>query len=238
MNFSELTFRLILVFLPGIVCGLLFDHLTARKERQAFSFTIHSFLLGTACYALLQLLTWITAHGQELTVVQFLSTPTAVHLELAEVAWAAFIAVPLAYVTAGVYNHKWLHRLARLMHLTSKFAEADVWEYFLNNRTYDWYVLRDSSTKVYYEGWIEAYSEAGEPRELLLREAKVFSDEEANRGELLYQANAIYIAGKPENLSLEVFPPPAPPQPEAAQHVLPIPRTDVGRPDNGGKPDR
>lgn len=55
MELSELTLRVLLLFFPGVLCAMLVDALTVRRERTPAQFLTASFVLGMGLYLFLAL---------------------------------------------------------------------------------------------------------------------------------------------------------------------------------------
>ncbi len=62
-----------------------------------------------------------------------------------------------------------------------------------------WVTVRDHKLDLYYYGWIEAWSDSGEERELILREVEVYKNSTA---EFLYESDVIYISRKHDDLTI------------------------------------
>ncbi len=79
-------------------------------------------------------------------------------------------------------------------------GETDIWDYLHKNSNYQWFVVRDLKFDLAYFGWIEAFSDSGDKRELLMREVDVYSN---STGVLLYKSDALYISRDQYDLSIE-----------------------------------
>ena len=192
MPVSDFTIRLLLLFLPGILCFLIVTTVTTRRERSISLVVLYSFILGVACYFTYRPFAPIASWGlswtgfgvpSRLVFLQAL-TDKKIILNYNEIFLVALWAIPVSFVTAAILNYNLVSRVAALCRVTNKFGELNVWEYTLNLREVQWAVVRDIKNNLAFEGWIEAYSDVDAPRELFLRDVSVFRND---TGEELYQ---------------------------------------------------
>lgn len=76
-----------------------------------------------------------------------------------------------------------------------------MWEYLYNSPNVEWVFIRDHKLDLIYYGWIAAFSEAKEERELLLRDVDVY---ENIYGKPLYKTDAMYISRNKFDLTVEI----------------------------------
>ena len=199
---KELTFGLVLLLFPGIICALLVENLTPTREWGALRFSLYSLVLGLGCYLVyaLGLAAWHCHWPPTISFVKALSNPNDVSYgEIASVTVvAAFVGIG---VSAALYRH-WLHRMAKFLGISDKFGDMDVWAHTFNSSdlTNAWVVVRDINHDLAYEGWVNAFSETADANELLLREVKVYKNTTA---EFLYEVESLYISRKREELTIE-----------------------------------
>jgi hypothetical protein len=60
--------------------------------------------------------------------------------------------------------------------------------------------FRDHNLNLYYQGWVQAFSESHEENEILLRNVEVFKND---TGELIYSVPGMYITRNKSDLTLE-----------------------------------
>ena len=191
MNITELTFRLLIIFFPGIIAHLIVDALTEHRERTSFQIILYSFVLGVGSYCALWLCS-LVLHGVGRPFpfdVQVFSTLTkgvpAVSFE--ELLGATIGAVILALCVSLALNKKWVHNLAQITSISNKFGDLDVWSFTFNAKDVEWVVVRDLRHNLYYKGWVRAFSPTFKENELLLRDVEVFKND---TGEKLYSVGA------------------------------------------------
>lgn len=199
MEFSEFAFRVILLFLPGLICGTVVDELTIHRPRKPFGVLLRALIFGFAAYFLSWLILW-TCHGwrglpQELTFLRALQDKQ-VKLSLREIAAVCGIAVVLGLVMSIVTTYRLIPRLGRRCKISKKSGEIDIWGYAMNLPRVEFVAVRDHKRNLMYEGWVEGFSDDGEKRELFLRDVEVKTNDE---GELIYNVGAIYLSLKVED---------------------------------------
>jgi hypothetical protein len=106
------------------------------------------------------------------------------------------------YSPAYIKTYNLINRFGQKVKATTRFGDEDVWEFI--NRSPDfknnWITVRDHKLRLNYSCWIEAFSDSGKERELLLREVKVYSDETCAE---LYSVDTLYLSRKSDEITLE-----------------------------------
>lgn len=209
MVISDLAIRVLVLFFPGVVCLLIVDALTVHRERRTSQTVLLSFFLGVACYAAYCLFRpLLNVVGLKLGVKWFSSSvffdallDPEVQLELGEILVVSIFAIPFALCASALTNWKILHRVARLIRVSKKFGDADVWSFVFNADDVDWVVVRDIRNNLTFEGWVHAFSDVEKPSELLLRDVAVYA---TDTGEKLYSVGALYLARNREEITIEI----------------------------------
>lgn len=205
MEISEFTFKLLLLFFPGIICAYLVDQLTIHRPREAFSFLLQSFVYGIFSYFIywvgLKMFAyfWPSTANPDITFLRAL-TDSTVSFSFKEIVFTCGIAIVLACVITVTSRFKFLNRAAHFIGLTKKFGELDVWGYMLNMKEVIWVTVRDHKNDLIYDGWVQAFSDDSKDAELLLRDVSVYKNATAER---LYQVGAVYLSMRREDISIE-----------------------------------
>lgn len=99
-------------------------------------------------------------------------------------------------------NHKFLIRLMQKLRVTRKFGDEDVWDYLLNSGTpnVEFVNVRDFQNKVTYAGYVRAFSERTDRRELCLENVKVY---ELDSSVELFEVPLLYLSKSPTDLHIE-----------------------------------
>jgi hypothetical protein len=209
MNLSELTIRLLVLFLPGILSVIVVDALTIHSARSTFRFVLHSYLFGVIAYAvywgLAQISMLLFGWPNAVAILRALANQNA-EIELPEVAVTTALAVPVAFLYSYAANHSWLHRIAAFLRVSNRFGDHDVWGLAFNSPDLKWVAVRDIRNNLVIQGYAYAFSDTEKPRELLIQDAIVYKNDS---GERLYSIPAIYISRPDGEWTIE-FPVPEP----------------------------
>jgi hypothetical protein len=92
--------------------------------------------------------------------------------------------------------------VGKAIRATTRFGDEDVWDFV--HRSPDvrggWVVVRDHKLNLYYYCWIQAFSDSGKERELLLRDVDVYDNASA---EWRYKTPVMYLSRKQDELTIE-----------------------------------
>ncbi len=209
MELSEFAFRVMLLFFPGIICGLIVDALTVHRKRAPFEVSLLAITYGLASYFVY----WATIHfaGSWLNNRFHLHMPPdfgflkalqddKARLSFVEIAWVCFTSVILGFVLSAASTYKVFHWFARFVKVTRKSGELDVWGYAFNSPSVEFATVRDYRHDLVYDGWIQSFSDDAKASELLLRDVAVYRNSD---GTLLYEVGAVYISFQPNEMAIE-----------------------------------
>ncbi len=203
MEISEFTFRLILIFIPGLITFYIVDKLTIHKETVFHDKVFYSLLYGFICYMgysfVVSIISFFLPFHIELSFFKSL-TDNSIKPDLKEILWATILSFPIGFLFSFISNHKFLHRIAHKLSVSKKFGDVGVWSYLMNTGIPEWVVVRDIQNDLMYEGWVMAFSDSTEEHELFLRDVKVFRN---STGDPLYETPGLYIPRKREFLIVE-----------------------------------
>ena len=208
MSLSSFLIRIILLVIPGIVSSLLYRTLRGRVSRKdwedyleilAFSFICYS-VYGFLAYALSLLRPTDDAFA---ALRAFTNENVPIDKAVGHaIIWASLVAIPIAFVASYVDSHKVINKIGQKLKATGRFGDEDVWDFFHHSPAIkgNWVTVRDHKLKLNYLCWIQAYSDSGKERELLLRDVDVYNDITA---ECLYKTDVMYISRKSDELTIE-----------------------------------
>lgn len=204
MQLSEFAFRILLLFLPGVISLIVVRHLIYYKSNETFYFVLYSLVLGFLLYFLYFIASFFINYKWPGTmnchVLESIKSAGS-NIYLPDVSIVTLISPFFGLLVAFVINKKFLTRLAQLMNITKQFSEPDVWSYVLNSHDdINWAVVRDQNKNLYYYGWIVAFSDTYKDNELFMKSVKVYNNE---TGEFLYNIPAIYISRDQNDLTVE-----------------------------------
>ncbi len=212
MNVSSLAIRIIFLLLPGAIAATLYWKLKGRATRKDWEDFLEVIIFSIISYLLYALITYILSffnfiwnifglRAKEFTYFQAFFSD-AVPLDLTEVFYASLLSIPLAVVAAYSYKYKTINKVGQKIGATTRFGDEDIWDFFHHSPAIrgNWTTVRDHKLKLYYLCWIQAFSDTGKERELLLREVDVYNDD---TGECLYKTDVMYLSRKNDELTIE-----------------------------------
>lgn len=210
MDFSELTIKLLVLFLPGAASAIIVDKLTVHGKWSSFDFSIHSLVLGFLSYASHQLfwfsisyLTYIPNVRTNIKILNFwdclFSDTTKV--SFSEIFLTLLFSVAIGLIVSAAIQHKVLTKFAQYWNISSKFGDENLYSFFLNSQNVDWITIRDKKAGFTYQGAIDSFSENSSIREVTLRNVKVYTYENS---EFCYEVAAMYFSFANGEVKLEV----------------------------------
>jgi hypothetical protein len=205
MNLSEFAFKLLLLFLPGIICSVIVDTFTNHNQRAKFEYVVNSFVYGlmayTSYYVINELINMF--YDKNLAPLVFLDSLFVKGKQVAfkEIFYACVVAFFLGCLITFMHTHKLQFRLFRKLGITNKFGELDVWGYFMNSPDVNWLTVRDIDNNLMYDGWVQAFSDNSKEAEILLGDVKVYKNDE---GEFLYEVSSQYLSLDRTKILIEV----------------------------------
>jgi len=199
---TELTLRLALLFLPGIICALLVEKLVPTSVWSTARLALYSLVLGLVCYLLYALLdaAWICKWPPSVDLLKSLTNNSPLDFE--EIFWATVTAPFVGLGVSLALNRHWLNRFAKVIGVSTKFGDIDVWARTFNSPDLAgaWVVVRDFDHDLSFEGWVNALSETYDVNELLLRDVRVYQSSTAT---FLYAVDSMYLTRAKDKLTIE-----------------------------------
>ena len=203
MSLSSFLIRIILLVLPGIASSSLYRHLRGRRTRKDWEDFLEILVFSFLCY---------TIYGLALSLLYPADDPLAAFRALTNesvqidrpvaraIVWALVIAIPVAFLASYIDEYKIINRFGWSIKATKRIGDEDIWDYFNRSPDIVWITVRDHKLDLNYYGWIEAFSDSEEERELLLREVEVYKNSTA---EFLYATDVVYLSRKPDDLTID-----------------------------------
>src|SRR5690606_6790552 len=180
MDISELTLKLIIILLPGIIASICFEKITIHKNWTPFKFVYNSVLFGALSYIssnitflLINFLTCSNFIFVKETLGQFedfwenLSTKY-IHFRI--VIWASLHSVVIALIGSSLDHKKFFNNISKSLGISNKYGDESLYYYFLNSGDIEEVYIRDDKNGLTYHGLINAYSETDSCIEILLND--------------------------------------------------------------------
>lgn len=190
MDISELTVKILLLLIPGMISTSLYEFITRRKidtRKYICSAIFSSFI----CY-LLVLITYnlnevifngINGFSSKKIVFFDALLRSDVNIKYSEIIFASGFGFVIGIIKTIFMNKGWIFKLLRLLRLTNESGNT-VWLDLFDNDTKGTsdsvYVVRASENKV-YGGHLESFSSVDESRELVLNNVVVYENTDRNK---------------------------------------------------------
>ena len=184
MNVSELTLKLIILLIPGIISSNIYGKLTFRpKQKSNFMFTLASIIFGIVSYLSVQLLFIAITFLKNLNSCHYLNydildtfknlSGTA-SIPYLEVLIASIFGIFIGFIASGIDNAKIINNLGRFLKFTNKYGDENLFMKFLGSKEVKSVYIRDIANKLTFSGYIESYSETEKFKEIVLDSVSVY----------------------------------------------------------------
>ncbi len=222
-NLTEVTIKLLFLFLPGIIYYVLLHKLTFRPKKDFNFFLIYSFIFAVMNYGIYAVLLNIFSKND--SKIHFLSdifskTNSFDYIEIFYVSLIAVVTVSIySFISNNkilfnlniyIQNNKWLRthvptflKIYQKIIITKKFERIDVWNEIFDtpDSNYHWVLITDFESKQKYEGWVNKFSDNVKENELFLRDVIVYDLKDKE----LFRTPAIYLTRKSDNITIEFY---------------------------------
>jgi hypothetical protein len=121
--------------------------------------------------------------------------------DFVEVAQASLVGCVVAIIYSYFYTYNLLNRFGMYINATFRYGSEDLWEKFQKDYGDNWVTVRDLKTGFYYFGHIVTYSDSEKRRELILKEASVYTED----GDFCYEVNKMYLSREFDDFTIEFF---------------------------------
>lgn len=175
---SRFTIAIIFIFFPGILSLVISERLTTHEGRKGYELFAYALVLGCIAHLFYGLITSVTGHWINLPEDRWLDLLVSekISIQGPVVLYTAVVGALMGLLVAFGANHSWLHRFARLLRVTRKFADPDVWAYLMNSDQIAWVVVRNQEDNLMYQGSVASFSTDEDPRELVLTNVTVYQN--------------------------------------------------------------
>jgi len=168
MEISELTFRLLLIFIPGFLFLYSIRKFTKDKEFNAFEVFTYALIAGLFCYSLLGGIYTLTGKGSLSVWSIFTFSEAEITIDKFEILFASIISIGLAMLYVLTHRKKWLYKLLLHMGITDKYGDDSTYYTFLNQEDVDQIYIYDFELNLIHQGQILSFSENNDTLEVLL----------------------------------------------------------------------
>ncbi len=185
---DDLGLKILYLLIPGIIALGVIKTIGPKRHRTDFESGLQIFIYGIVCYAITGFLEgidlWRTAPSAgkkfwQVVLDSGLGLATLnpeKGLSTGQIGFATIVALVVGGVIAKLQMHSIPHQILRKLHLTKRINEEDIWEFTLSSPNINsWVTVRHHDNGKVYQGWVRAYSDGGDERELLLADVRVFA---------------------------------------------------------------
>lgn len=207
---SQFTFRLLLIFIPGVIIFFIARKLTAHKDDPPHWAFIEVFLYGILSYAIyaltyyvINLVIYISVAGVD--KLKYLSitynfvnslVDEKLKVPIDEVVQTSIVAFFLSLIIAYSISKRVFYLLAARLGISEKIGDS--WSFAMWKA--GWVRIYDSNEDRIYQGWVAIYSDSSEKNELLLTNASIY---QKSKAKLLRKTSALFIRRNIEDLVVE-----------------------------------
>lgn len=199
MEFSLATVQIALIFIPGLFWTMLDAAHRPTAQSGQFVYTLRVFVFGVISYAFLGVIYQIL--GREFDILSFADPNWSFAKIGDEVLWAVVTSLILSVLWIAGRTHKVVTRILNKMGASNHIADQDIWEFVFNSDDpkIKFAHVRDYENEVIYAGYVRAYSDRLDLRELAMTDVQVFNGE----GVEIYSTPRLYLARPNNGITLE-----------------------------------
>ena len=199
MEFSLATVQIALIFIPGLFWTMLDAAHRPTAQSGQFVYTLRVFVFGVISYAFLGVIYQIL--GREFDILSFADPNWSFAKIGDEVLWAVVTSLILSVLWIAGRTHKVVTRILNKMGASNHIADQDIWEFVFNSDDpkIKFAHVRDYENEVIYAGYVRAYSDRLDLRELAMTDVQVFNGE----GVEIYSTPLLYLARPNNGITLE-----------------------------------
>lgn len=221
---DETALKILFFLIPGIIVLEIVKALGPKRPRSDFESGVSIFIYGIASYAIAGFLEgaydsltvptpagaqpvgfWAGAFQNAMSLA-ILNPQKGLGAE--QIARSALVGIALGLTVSYFRTHSTVHEILFGLGLTTRTNEVDIWQFTLTSEDIDnWVTVRHHENGKTYQGWIRAYSDGGDERELLLADVKIFDKVEgSDELALVDEIPVLYLGLDRKNAVLELQP--------------------------------
>lgn len=212
MEISELTIRIIILLIPGLIGTRIEEISRDKKKMDIREFIVSVLLIGFISYFIFLLLINIKnifMYGiknfsvEEIYFFKGLVN-SDINIKWSEVIGASVISIFLGLITAIMFNKGFLYMLLRKLKITNSSGK-DVWLELFDNDTkgLNKYIkIIDEKNDILYYGWVKNYSNDPNHPELILKNVTIAKN--SKRTKKIREVKELYIEIEKKNMIIEI----------------------------------
>lgn len=191
--------QLALVFLPGIIWARLDATYGAGPKVDKTTLALNSFLFGVATYVVVYFVYWLS--GWDFSTLSIADDEVGISNVVDEIAVAFPCSVLLAVGWLYSVRYRLSMRALNAIGATTRFGLEDVWSFTFNSdhKHVQYVDIRDLKNGFVHSGYVNAYSETEDFREILLLESITYDSE----GDEVSRAPHLYLSFSKDNIWID-----------------------------------
>jgi hypothetical protein len=188
---DSLGLEILFLLIPGIIALGVVKSIGPKRPRSDFESGLQIFIYGVVCYLFAGFIEGLflwekmvpakPSHGKTFWQVigdsslGLATLKPQAGLGTGQIVFATGIAVILGCIVANLQRFSIPHRLLGWARLTSRINDVDIWAFALNSPAQGmWVTVRHHDNGKVYQGWVRAFSDGGDEREILLGDVTVY----------------------------------------------------------------
>ncbi len=194
--------RISFLLLPGIIGRMLYNNLIGKKPKKDWEEFFEILIFSLVTYIIYANLCSLFTTGEFITEISIFNKilNEEIQIQWEEIYPATGVAIIITLIASAFHTYKIINKFGRLINVTKRYGDEDLWDLFHNTPNIEWVVIRDHKLDLAYFCYEKYVSDLGNKRELILKDVEVFN----NSGQFLYKADAMYIARDDYDLTIEV----------------------------------
>ncbi len=212
---NELAVSIGVILFPGLVTTLICDKIASHSPKWGvFKYGVYSFVFGVFCYAGVQGIDVLWFWTEKLLCnsskepyfplhVWTIDTLQKADINLKEVVYATLVSPIVAVFATTINNYKILNKISKIIRVSDKFGDENLFSYYLNSKEVLWVYIRDIGTNHTYKGRVFSWSETDNIQEIVLYDVTVYVYKSSKE---LYSLPSIYLAKPTGSFVIEAIP--------------------------------
>jgi len=196
---NSVAIQLALLFVPGLIWAMVDAAHRPPRQTGQFIYTLRMYVFGVISYAAVGLIYRLA--GKTFDVLSFSDSGWNLNNALDELLWAVLAALILSVLWLYGRTYKIMTKFLQLIRATNHIGDEDIWEFIFNsnNPEIKYVHVRDYGNDLIYAGYVRAYSESENVRELALYDVVIY-DGSAKK---IVESPYLYLARPIDAITLE-----------------------------------
>lgn len=200
MEVNSIAVQLALLFVPGLIWAMIDAAHRPPSDSGQFLYTLRVFVFGVICYSFVGTAYALTHHSFDVLI--FTSDGWKLKDSIDELFWASITSLVLSILWLYGRTHKIVTRFLNYIGASRHIADQDIWEFMFNSDDpkVKYVHIRDYENKLVYAGYVTAFSERMDLREVAMYDVIIYND----NGEEISKAPYLYLARDIKSITLEL----------------------------------